>query len=131
MLKKMKVVALGVVLLAFVVTQSGCFALVVGAAAGAGGIAWVQGVLEKNLDAPLNKVHVAAQKALKKLKLSVTQDIKDTHSAKLQSQYSDGKDVTINIEAITEKTCRVKIRVGVFGDQERSQSILDALERYL
>ena len=131
MLKSAQQWLFGCVLVLFVMTHAGCFLLVVGAAAGAGGVAWVQGDLEKSYDASVDRVHAAAKRALKQLKLPVTQDVKDTHGAKLQSQYSDGKDVTVQIEAITEKSSRVKIRVGVFGDQERSESIRVALERYL
>ncbi|OGX08155.1 MAG: hypothetical protein A2Z88_09195 [Omnitrophica WOR_2 bacterium GWA2_47_8] len=108
---------------------SGCFALFVGAAAGAGGIAWVQGVLEYNFDATVEKVHAASTQALKQLKLPALTDQADTHNAKLTSEYSDGKNVVIQIEAITEKTAKVKIRVGVFGDRLRSDAILSAIRK--
>ena len=59
---------------AAVVTQSGCFALLVGAAAGAGTIAFVNGDLEYNFDASVEQVHSASVRALRKLGLPVSQD---------------------------------------------------------
>jgi len=110
---------------------SGCFALLLGAAAGAGTVAWVNGDLEVNIDAPVDKVHSATVSGLKRLKLPVTTDLKDKHNAKVRSKYSDGKDVTIDILAITERTSKIKIRVGILGDQARSEAILTSIRKYL
>ena len=47
---------LSIILLGAVTVSSGC-ALLVGAAAGAGGFAYVKGVLQKNFDYPLDRLH--------------------------------------------------------------------------
>lgn len=116
---------------ATVVTQSGCFALLVGAAAGAGTIAFVNGDLEYNFDASVEQVHSASVRALRKLGLPVSQDVNDTHNAKIKSTYADGKDISITITALTEKSSKIQIRVGTFGDQVRSESILTTIQKYL
>ncbi len=110
---------------------SGCVPLMVGAAAGAGAAAWINGDLEVNFDAPVSTVHSAAIRGLRKLELPITSEDKDKHHARIRSKYSDGKDVTIDITAITERTSKVKIRVGVFGDQARSEAILTSMKKYL
>ena len=124
-------VVLGGMLIVASLSFSGCFALVLGAAAGAGAAAWINGDLEVNLEATVDKVHSATVQGLKRLKLAVTTDSKDIHNAKVRSKYSDGKDVTIDILAITERTSKIKIRVGVFGDQARSEAILTSIKKYL
>mgnify|MGYP001589084206 CR=1 FL=1 len=130
-MNKLRQMSIIFLLAGVVISQSGCFALLVGAAAGAGIVAWINGDLEYNFDAPLNKVHRAVLRGLKKLDLAVTQDQKDKHNAKIKSAYSDGKDVNISINAITERSSKIKIRVGVFGDQARSEAILSAIQSYL
>lgn len=131
MFKRFQTVLLLAVLSVSVVSFSGCFALLLGAAAGAGATAWANGDLEANLDVNVERAHSAAVKGLKRLELPVTTDLKDKHNAKVRSKYSDGKDVTVDIQAVTERTCRIKIRVGVFGDQARSEAIMTSIKRYL
>src|SRR3989338_1696309 len=113
-----------------VISQGGCVPLLIGAAAGAGTFAWINGDLEYNVDASVARAHRAALRGLKQLDLAVTQDHKDKHNAKLRSAYSDGKDVHVTIEALTERSSKIKIRVGVFGDQARSEAILTAIKKH-
>lgn len=110
---------------------SGCVALLVGAAAGAGGVAYVQGGLEKNVDHSVAQAYKASLAALKSLDMFVTSKEQDPHSAKIKAEASDGKSVTIDIESLTERSSKIKIRVGIMGDQERSQIILNAIQRRL
>ena len=131
MIKGFKNFSIILALCGIVISQSGCFALLLGAAAGAGTMAWMNGDLEYNFDASVDKAHNAALRGLKKLALPITQDHKDKHNAKIKSTYSDGKDVNVTIEAITERSSKIKIRVGVFGDQPRSEAILTAIKKYL
>ena len=110
---------------------SGCWALFVGAAAGVGGYAWANGAMTKDYSSSADEVHEAVVKGLKKLKLPVMNDVNDRLSAKVTSEFSDGKNVVINIDALTEKTSRLKIRVGPFGDKRASELILSSIEKYL
>ena len=125
--KFMRVVSLGIL----ISSQSGCFALVVGAAAGAGGYAYMQGDVEKNLDESLKAVHKASVSGLKDLKMFIVKDELKFDSAVIKAQNADGKDVTVFIKALTEKASKINIRAGVFGDDTESMKILNAIQHRL
>ena len=131
MIEKMKR-SMGVLfLLLYVVSTSGCFALIVGAAAGAGGVIWVKGSLQQEFNTSIERVHAAGVKALKKLELPVIIDRKDKLTAKLESKFADGTNVWIDMDALTAKSTKVNVRVGAMGDQVRSREIMEMIEKYL
>ena len=130
-MKNMKKILGGLFLAFTVVATSGCFALVVGAAAGAGGVIWAKGSLVKELNVPLDRAHKAGVSALKKLELPIIIDRKDKLTAKLESKFADGTNVWIDMNSLTSKTTKVVVRVGAIGDQTRSQEIMDMIEKYL
>ena len=121
----------GVMLIISAVQFSGCFALFVGAAAGAGGMIWVTGKLRQDFNVSVDKIHGAAIAALKKLELPVTTDRKDKMTSKIESAYSDGKHVWIDIEYLSKTTTRLEIRVGTLGDEVRSREILNEITKRL
>ena len=131
MFKKVQPMICAVLLISLVLTTSGCFPLLVGAAAGAGGYAFVRGALVKQFDVSATDLHQAVVKAIKSLDLDIKYDKGDRLSAKVRSEFSDGKDVKVDVVAITEETSQVKIRVGVVGDKLRSEMILSAIEKYI
>ncbi len=131
MLSKLKNTAALICFLSLVMTTNGCVALLFGAAAGAGGYAWAKGVLEKEFDRPVEEVHAAVLKALKKLEITVKDEDKDRLSAVTKGKFADGKNLTVHIEAVTEKKSKLKIRVGVFGDRDRSEQILNLVKKSL
>ena len=131
MFKRIKKLALLAVLLVGVLGSSGCFILLVGAAAGAGGYAWVNGALVKEFNVSASRLHDYTLRALKDLQLPVHKDDHDRISAKISSSFSDGAEISINIEAITEHTARIKLRVGVLGDKTRSEMIFSAIQKRL
>src|SRR3990167_5110932 len=108
--------SLGIVLLGAVITSSGC-ALLFGAAAGAGGFAYVKGDLQKNFDYPLDRLHKACTRALRDLKAIVSSDETDKHSSKIKFTLEGDKTGEINIKALTEKASKLSIRIGIFGDE--------------
>lgn len=118
-------------LMGFVLMTAGCIPLLVGAAAGASGYAYIRGALVKQFDVPASDLHRAAVKAVKSLNLDIKYDKGDRLSAKVRSEFTDGKDVKIDVTAITEETSQVKIRIGAFGDKLRSEMVLSAIEKYL
>ena len=120
----------GMMLTAAVMCSSGCF-LLLGAAAGVGGYAWINGDLEKEYQVNVDKLHSAAVKAMEKLDMAVHEDKSDHLSALIKAKSADGKEVTISVAALTEKSVKVKIRVGVFGDEAKSQLIASKIEKYL
>jgi hypothetical protein len=125
----------GWVILLFVlcIQLSGCApaVFVVGGAAGAGAVVWVKGKLEEELNLPLSKVHQASLAALQELELPVQADRKDMLAAEIRSEFADGKDIWIDIRSLTESSTKITIRVGMFGDQSRSERILETVHRHL
>jgi len=117
--------------LAFGLTASGCVPLVVGAAVGVGGYAWIQGDLVKEMDVSAERLHVAAQRAMRDLKLAVMEDTGDRLAANIHAKFTDTTDVKISISAKTERTSTIKIRVGLLGDKEKSEIIFNAIQKQL
>ena len=120
-----------VVFMALVIQITGCVPLLVGAAAGAGGVVWVTGKLQQDLSASLDKTHAATLASLRKLRLPVMVNKKDKLTAKVESEYADGKHVWIDLLYVTQSTTKVSIRVGTMGDEARSREILDNIIRGL
>ena len=118
-------------LLLLTVSVSGCVALAVGAAAEVGGYAWVNGELVKEYQVSADKLQHATIRALKNLNTSIIEQKGDRLSARISGQFADGKKVNIGIEALTEKSAKIKIRVGMISDQTRSQLIADEIEKSL
>jgi len=131
MLKQVKVLSVMAALFFGVMSVSGCFAILVGAAAGASGYAWAQGALVKEFNAPATDIYEASMKGLESLKVEIDSADHDRLTARIRSEFSDGKKIAINVDAITELTSKINIRVGVFGDKVRSELIYDAIKKYL
>jgi len=119
------------VLATFTLMNAGCFPLILGAAAGASGVVWIKGVLEEDIEHSLSRTYDAVVKGLARSKLSITEQKEDTFSATVQSEYADGKKVWIDLKKNTERSTNIRIRVGVFGDKTRSESIMASIKRYL
>jgi hypothetical protein len=119
--------------LACAVVSSGCVAAAVGGAAagGAGGVAYVEGKLDSKEPAPVPVVQRATLEALNELKLPVDSQRGDSSSGRVESSYSDGKRLTVDLDAKGSSVTEVAIRVGTFGDQSRSQQLLDTIRRHL
>jgi hypothetical protein len=113
------------------ITMSGCIPLLIGAAAGAGGITYAKGALVQNVDHTVSEVHKAGVAALKKLDLFVTEDKLDKHTAVIRAEYNDGQKIQVFIDALTERSSKITIRIGTFGDRAQSEIILDAIQKKL
>jgi len=114
-----------------VVSLSGCIGLFLGAAAGAGGYAWVQGALTKEFMVPAQDLQRATSRALDDLGVQVKDQKADRLSAQYNAVFAEGQKMSIVIEATTERSAKVRIRVGVFGDKTRSEMVLNAIEKRL
>ena len=110
---------------------SGCLALAVGAAGGAAGAVYVMGKLKDELEHPVPVVHDATVAAMNDLGLKLSEDRVDKISAHMESEFSDGPHVWIDLESVTDSRCRVTIRVGLAGDEVRSRKIYDAIKQHL
>jgi hypothetical protein len=110
---------------------SGCPLVVLGAAGAGAATVYVKGNLEDQFTQPVPRVHEAARAALRDLGLPIVEDKGDQVTAHLESEFSDGKHVWIDVDAQTDGRTRVKIRVGELGDEIRSRKILDAIKQNL
>ena len=133
MLKNLQLSVLSFLVGIFAVTASGCIPVIVGAgvAVGAGGYAWIQGELVNELNVSAERLHKAASRAMRDLKLAVMEDKGDRLSAKIKAKYSDGTDVAITVTARTEKAATLRVRVGLLGDKEKSELISTAIQKRL
>ncbi|MCD4780342.1 MAG: DUF3568 domain-containing protein [Candidatus Omnitrophica bacterium] len=121
----------GVILLVMVINFSGCIPLLVGAAVGAGSMAYMQGVLEMNFDQSVKKSHGASVAALKDLGLFIKQDELNRHSSRINFEFETGEKGKIDIKALTERSSKIKIRVGVIGDESKSRMIMNIIQQKL
>jgi hypothetical protein len=116
----------------FLFLQIGCVAAVIGGAAvGAGTVIYVKGQLEESMNASTTTVYKATLAAFQELNMPITGDAHDGMSVELKSYFADGKTVWIAITSITPVSSKVTIRVGTFGDEYRSQSVLTTIHKHL
>lgn len=128
--RTIKFMGQALVLMGAVLFSSGCF-LLLGAAAGVGGYAYVSGVLEKNYNVPMEELQDAAKRGLKDLNLALETEESDHLSAKYRSTLADGNAVKIDLKALTEKTSMIRIRVGILGDKSKSEMIFNAIQEHI
>ena len=99
---------------------------VIGAAAaatGAGAYYYVKGDLKRTYDAPLDKTLDATVQALNELQMNVDSKQHDAFSGVIKGTLADGKSYTVNLKRLAENSTEVGIRIGTFGDRERSEAI--------
>lgn len=109
---------------------TGCVAVVAAGAAGAG-VAYVRGTLEANLEHDLEDVFKASQRALADLEFAKINDRKSGVDAQLVARTALDKKVEIKLEKVTPRTTKVTVRVGVFGDETLSTTILEKIRSRL
>ena len=73
----------------------------------------------------------AAREAIEQLEFAKMSDNKDALKAVLVSRTAQDKKVEITLQNNGKKITNVKIRVGVFGDEQLSISILDKIKSNL
>lgn len=100
----------------------GC--IVMAAGAGAGAVAYVRGELNATVDSDYNRVVTAAGQAIKELEFAKVSENKDALQAVLVARTALDKKVEIKIANPGNKLTTIKIRVGVFGDEQLSQAVL-------
>ena len=83
------------------------------------------------LDKSVEEVHKASLSGLKKLEMTIKQDEATLHSAHITAEDKEKQKISISIDALTEKASKIQVRFGVFGDQEKSQMVLNAILKKL
>jgi hypothetical protein len=103
---------------------------VIGAAAaavGAGTYYYVKGDLERNYEAPMDKTWEATIKSIEELKLTVESQKHDARSGVIKGKMADEKGFEINLKRLGENSTEVGVRIGTFGDREKSEAIHDKI----
>ena len=107
---------------------------VVGAAAaavGAGAYFYVKGDLKRNYEAPMDKTWEAAVKTVEELKLSVESKKHDALTGIIKGKMADEKSFEINVKRLGENLTEVGVRIGTFGDREKSEAIHNSIHSKL
>jgi hypothetical protein len=109
---------------------TGCVAVVAGAA-GAGAVAYVRGELESMLSAGYDNSADAANRAVQQLQFAKISERKDALTDIITVRTAGDRKVVIKIIKVADLNSKVKIRVGWFGDEALSLTILEKIRANL
>lgn len=108
---------------------SGCIPLLVGGAAAGGTYAYVAGEMQVTEEVPLDVLWLASEEALRELELTVVSKDKDGLSGAIRARGSEDKAITVRLEKKAPSVTTIRIRVGVFGDEQYSRLILQKIRQ--
>lgn len=116
-------------LLTVALLNSGCAALLIGAAAGAGSAAYLKGELKSVEKVSVEKAYTKSLRALDQLGMFVTKKSRDKGMALIAARRADDTKITIKIKRIGDEIAEIRIRVGLLGDEGTSRQILEEIEK--
>lgn len=109
-------------------------AVAVGAAIGLGTYYYVNNELQRNYGASYEKVWEASSKALRDLEMKDIAPSKDALKGILYARRSDGAEIKVVVEKLTDNSAKVSIRTGTFesdSNRRASELIHDQIARNL
>jgi hypothetical protein len=117
----------------FLLTFTGCFAVVAGTGIGAGAFAYKDGELERAYQFPFDRTLQACEAALSDTRLTVSERSSTGITARIEAVRSDGTEVILQIQTIAADITRVSVRTGPFGIWEKtySERIHASIAQYL
>jgi ABC-type proline/glycine betaine transport system substrate-binding protein len=117
-------------LVALMLSQSGC--LLAAAAAGTGaGVMYVKGKTEAALDADPRAIADATDKAMRDMGISVISNESSSVDANIVGRTARDTKIEVTAKAITDRTSKVFIRAGVWGDEVLQQNLLNGIKSNL
>ena len=119
---------LGLALLA-TTSLSGCLAVAAGA--GAAGAVYVMGSLDSSLPGTPEKVVDATETALKDTDIHVVSKDATGIDGDVVGRTALDTKIHVTVKKQDDKTSKISIRVGTFGDRELSQQIYDKIKAKL
>ena len=122
-------VLLAALLVGMAALVQSCVVAAVGA--GAGTAVYVMGKFKTYEAHELSTVYAATEKAMGQLELNVTRKTKDAMSATIVARDSADKKITIKLSATPDKTTKISIRVGTFGNETKSRLIYEQIKKNL
>lgn len=96
------------------------------AAGGVAGYYYVEGDMEADFDEDIEKVYKASLDGLDKEGWDIEDKDLDDDEGKIVAEKGDDK-ATLTLKGDDDET-KLSIRIGTFGDEEKSKDILDAIE---
>jgi len=110
----------------------GCLALLAGGAAGAGTAVWLSGKLTQEFNVSYEQAVKASEKALNALNLGINKITREAEITQLKSEYSDRKEIWIDVRKISASSSKVEVRVGVVqSDKQAASVILEKIKQYI
>jgi hypothetical protein len=111
----------------------GCAPPIIIASAGvsalqAGTEAFINGRLEAAQLAPLQTVYEASLGALRDMEINVAHEILRRNAAGVEARDLQGREIQIDLVAVSPKVTKLRIRIGVWGDQAISRLILGQIQ---
>ncbi len=129
---KTKLLSLFVAVMA-VFFGNGCVLLLVGgaAAAGAGAVMYVDGELKADEATSLVQANKATLATLKDLQFALVGNVASPLQIKLTVRTSTDQKIVITLNKQSETVTEIRVRVGTFGDEPLSRTILDKIKTHL
>ena len=101
--------------LAYLLISTGCIAVVVGAGAGAGTFAYVDGQLSRTYQASYEKTFAVVQGILRDLEQPILEETTDGTQTTIRSERSDGTPMSVRVRIIDPEWTEVSVRTGHIG----------------
>ena len=105
---------------------SGCI-IVIKEGSEPGSTQYLHGELQSAVDAPQGETVAAVKKAVQAMKFTPLSESSDTLSYMSVAQTAQEKKIRIKLNAITETTTMITIKVGSFGDKALSYRLLEEI----
>lgn len=126
---KVKPWAWALALVAGTVLAAGCAALFIGAAIGAGSIAYVSGELRAADQVQMDRAWNASLRVMEELEFKVTKSQKDALAGLIVARRADDTRITVHLKRQTDQVTEFRIRVGTFGDEALSRLIYEKIKK--
>ena len=127
-MQRKKIFLTGLIIGAAVFVQ-GCVVAAVGS--GTGTVVYIMRDLKAIEPKGIDEVYLATQKAIEALELNITEKVKDAMSAGIIIHDAQGKKITIKLNAMSQDTTKISIRVGVVGSETKSRLIYQKIREHL
>jgi hypothetical protein len=110
---------------------TGCAAVFLGGAAGAGGMAYLQGALETRVAHPYEQSVNATVAALESLQFKGVSESRDALQAKITARDAVDRLIQVSVKRESDSQTFLSIRVGTFGDERTSAVIFEEIKKRL
>jgi len=110
-----------------VAVLSGCI-VVAAAGAGAAGVVWYRGAAEKSYPTGVIKTYDVTLEVLKANDIVVYEKGADATSGHIEGTLANGKKIKLDLSATGENVTKVKIRIGTWGDKDKTLFLFQKLD---